>query len=160
MKNNKKRSRQHSRQRTVNRIMTGLSISWREDAESAQVMAGAITQANITHSNHNYRQTCKQVWLKWGPKVYEEIRLTWRINILAIFTNEDGDTVEEEHETVSHILLAQLAIEVQPWVDHIPILEQEISLESGQPYRLSEYVWRVECLGNRPVKQTDYDLTA
>jgi deoxyribodipyrimidine photolyase len=156
----KKRSKQRSTMRGTNRIMTGLSIDWRENAESAEIMAGAITHANITHSNHNYRQVCKHVWLKYGPKVYDTLQLTWRIHITAIFTNDDGHTVEEEHETVAHVTLAQMAIEVQPWVDRILTLQQEISLESNQPYRLTEYVWRVECLGNRPVKPQDYELTA
>ena len=135
--------KRRSIRKPVNRLLTGLTISWCQPASTAFTEnSDGMMNAKISHRNPVYRMTCDEIWRRYGGEIYRKLKMLWRVQITAVFQTESGDTIDDDSEFIEFMLLRDLVDVCQPVIDE----------------KLVEVHFHIEIIGNREKKESDFKI--
>jgi len=154
------KKRRRSPHRSVNRLLTGLIMSWGEDAETAFKMEGDLLDAVISHRNPVYKTMVDSIWQRYGNEIYRQLKMLWRVEIFATVETEGGETIEEGVEVIEFMKLEDLAEACQPIIDDFESLSDNMANELGENVELIAAHYRIECLGSRDKRESDFKQQA
>lgn len=126
------------------KLVQGLIISW-TDPEPLTTHQ-RLANESISHKNAIKKLYAQQMWRKFGKWMVEEPALLWRVEFTVVFRYPNG--VEQlEHRCVVHrAALQDISEACMPDI--------QAALKFGNNPLETRFV--VECLGNRPPRESDY----
>jgi len=154
------KKRKRSRTKSVNRLLTGLIITWSEPAESAFQLGGeGMLDAKISHSNPVHRLICNEIWRRFGYQIYRQLKLLWRVKIYANFSSENTGSIVEAVEVVEFMCLESIADSCQPAIDELSKMSGLLSSELDETVSLDSVNYSIECIGSRDKKELDFSIS-